>query len=103
VSGRFGDTIISGGENIAPDEVEAALEAYPGVLEAAVIGRAHASWGQSVTAIVVARAGSRLDVEQLLAHCRVALAPFKVPREIELREQPLPRTRSGKLQRAKLR
>ncbi|HEV2981671.1 MAG TPA: AMP-binding protein [Solirubrobacteraceae bacterium] len=103
VSGRLGDTIITGGENVAPAEVESALEAHPGVLEAAVIGRAHPGWGQAVTAIIVPRPGWRIDGEQLREHCRQALAPFKVPREIELRERPLPRTRSGKLQRGKLR
>jgi O-succinylbenzoic acid--CoA ligase len=102
VSGRLGDTIISGGENVAPAEVEAALESHPGVLEAAVIGRPHPGWGQAVTAIVVPRPGRRVDGEQLRDHCRAALAPFKVPRTIELRAQPLPRTRSGKLQRGKL-
>jgi o-succinylbenzoate---CoA ligase len=103
VSGRVGDTIISGGENVAPAEVESALEAHPGVLEAAVIGRDHPGWGQTVTAIVVPTPGWRVDGEQLREHCKGELAPFKVPREIELREQPLPRTRSGKLQRGKLR
>jgi O-succinylbenzoic acid--CoA ligase len=102
VSGRLGDTIISGGENVAPAEVESALEAHPGVLEAAVIGRAHPGWGQAVTAIVVARPGWRIDGEELREHCRNALVPFKVPREIELRDEPLPRTRSGKLQRGRL-
>ena len=88
---------------MAPAEVESALEAHPGVLEAAVIGRDDPGWGQAVTAIVVPRPGWPVDREQLREHCRAQLAPFKVPREIELREQPLPRTRSGKLQRGKLR
>jgi o-succinylbenzoate---CoA ligase len=103
VSGRLSDTIISGGENVAPAEVEAALEAHPGVLEAAVIARSDASWGESVTAVVVPRPGHRLDGEQLRAHCKSRLAPFKVPRQVVLREEPLPRTRSGKLLRRQLR
>jgi len=102
VGGRLADTIISGGENVAPAEVEAVLESHPDVLEAAVIGREHASWGQSVTAIVVAREGQAPAGEELRAHCALALAPYKVPRAVELRSAPLPRTRSGKLQRRKL-
>jgi O-succinylbenzoic acid--CoA ligase len=103
VTGRLSETIISGGENVAPAEVEAALEAHPDVLEAAVIARSDASWGEAVTAVVVARPGHELDGEQLRAHCKRRLAPFKVPREVVLREEPLPRTRSGKLLRRQLR
>jgi O-succinylbenzoic acid--CoA ligase len=102
VTGRQADTIISGGENVAPAEVEAVLESHPDVLEAAVIGRPDASWGQAVTAIVVARPGSTPDGEALRAHCARSLAPYKVPRQVVLHGAPLPRTRSGKLLRRKL-
>jgi O-succinylbenzoic acid--CoA ligase len=102
VSGRKADTIVSGGENVAPAEVEAVLEAHPGVLEAAVLGRPHERWGEAVTAIVVARPGAQLDREDLRAHCARALAPFKVPKELVLSGAPLPRTRSGKLLRREL-
>jgi O-succinylbenzoic acid--CoA ligase len=102
VSGRKADTIVSGGENVAPVEVEAVLEGHPGVLEAAVLGREHESWGEAVTAIVVARPGVVLDAEELRAHCARALAPFKVPKEFVLSAGPLPRTRSGKLLRREL-
>jgi o-succinylbenzoate---CoA ligase len=102
VSGRKADTIVSGGENVAPVEVEAVLEAHPGVLEAAVLGRAHESWGEAVTAIVVARPGVLLDADELRAHCAGTLAPFKVPKEFVLSGGPLPRTRSGKLLRREL-
>ena len=78
------------------------LEAHPDVLEAAVVGREDASWGQTVTAIVVARPGAALEGDALRAHCARSLAPYKVPREVVLRELPLPRTRSGKLMRRKL-
>ncbi|HXM86590.1 MAG TPA: acyl-CoA synthetase, partial [Solirubrobacteraceae bacterium] len=103
VSGRKADTIISGGENIAPSEVEAVLDAHPDVLEAAVIGLPDERWGESVTAIVVARDGRAPDEESLRAHCAAALAPYKVPKRVILREQTLPRTRSGKLLRRELR
>ena len=84
VTGRKADTIISGGENVAPAEVEAVLEAHPDVLEAAVIGRSDPQWGEAVTAIVVARPGL-VRGETLRAHCARALAPYKVPRRFVLR------------------
>jgi o-succinylbenzoate---CoA ligase len=103
VSGRKADTIVSGGENVAPAEVEAVLEAHPRVLEAAVLGRLDPQWGEAVTAIVVARAGEQLDVDELRAHCAGALAPYKVPKQFVAAKEPLPRTRSGKLLRRELR
>jgi len=102
VSARKADTIVSGGENVAPAEVEAVLEAYPQVLEAAVVGRPDERWGEAVTAWVVARPGAELDVAQLLAHCARRLAPYKVPKDVMLSDRPLPRTRSGKLLRREL-
>jgi len=103
VRGRKGDTIITGGENVAPAEVEAVLETHPGVLEAAVVGREDERWGERVTAIVVARAGHTLESEQLRAHCARSLAPYKVPHQIVLASEPLARTPSGKLLRGALR
>jgi O-succinylbenzoic acid--CoA ligase len=103
VTGRKADTIVSGGENVAPTEVEAVLEAHADVLEAAVIGLADEQWGEAVTAIVVTRPGTAPDGEQLRAHCAAALAPYKVPKRVVLRSDPLPRTRSGKLLRRELR
>jgi O-succinylbenzoic acid--CoA ligase len=103
VTGRQADTIVTGGENVAPGEVEAVLEAHPDVLEAAVVARADARWGEAVTAIVVGRPGRVLGGEELREHCARSLAPFKVPKRVLLREQSLPRTRSGKLLRRELR
>jgi len=111
VTGRKADTIVSGGENVAPSEVEAVLEAHPDVLEAAVVGRPDEQWGEAVTAIVVLRAANNGDaakieanpeIEALRAHCGAELAPYKVPKQILLRTDPLPRTRSGKLLRREL-
>jgi|HubBroStandDraft_6_1064221.scaffolds.fasta_scaffold80942_2 O-succinylbenzoic acid--CoA ligase len=102
VTGRKADTIVSGGENVAPSEVEAALEGYPGVLEAAVLGRADARWGEAVTALVVLRAGADVGEDALRAHCAARLAPYKVPKRVALVEGPLPRTPSGKLLRREL-
>ena len=103
VTGRKADTIVSGGENVAPSEVEAVLEAHPDVLEAAVVGLPDEQWGEAVTAIVVTRPGAVADSEALRAHCAVALASYKVPKRVLLRGEPLPRTRSGKLLRRELR
>ncbi len=102
VTGRKADTIVSGGENVAPAEVEAVLEAHVGVLEAAVLGRPDDRWGEAVTAIVVARPGARLDAEDLRRHCAATLASYKVPKQFVIASEPLPRTRSGKLLRREL-
>jgi O-succinylbenzoic acid--CoA ligase len=103
ITGRMADTIVSGGENVAPAEVEAVLESHPDVLEAAVLGRADPHWGEVVTAIVVLRPGRVLEGETLRAHCAHGLAPYKVPKQVVLAGEPLPRTRSGKLLRRELR
>ncbi|MHB8532035.1 MAG: class I adenylate-forming enzyme family protein [Solirubrobacteraceae bacterium] len=102
VVGRKADTIVSGGENVAPAEVEAVLEAHPAVLEAAVVGRADERWGEAVSAIVVAAPGAAPSDQELRAHCAASLAPYKVPKEFRLAAERLPRTPSGKLLRREL-
>jgi o-succinylbenzoate---CoA ligase len=102
VSGRKADTIVTGGENVAPSEVEAVLEAHPAVLEAAVLGREDPRWGEAVTAIVVLASGASVDEDVLREHCSRRLAPFKVPKRVQFSSAPLPRTRSGKLLRRDL-
>jgi O-succinylbenzoic acid--CoA ligase len=102
VSGRKADTIVSGGENVAPTEVEAVLEAHPEVIEAAVVGREDPQWGEAVTAIVVVAPGAGVGESALREHCSARLASFKVPKRMQLVSTPLPRTRSGKLLRRDL-
>jgi O-succinylbenzoic acid--CoA ligase len=102
VSGRKADTIVSGGENVAPAEVEAVLEAHPQVLEAGVFARASEEWGEAVAAWIVARPGAELDMAEVIAHCARQLAPYKVPKTCMVAARPLPRTRSGKLLRREL-
>ena len=102
VTGRKADTIVSGGENVAPAEVEAVLEAHPGVLEAAVLARPDARWGEAVAAIVVARPGAALDPDELRSHCARGLASFKVPKTFSIVSDQLPRTPSGKLLRREI-
>jgi O-succinylbenzoic acid--CoA ligase len=100
VTGRADDTIITGGENVHPAEVENVLAAHPGVREVCVIGLPDALWGQVVTAVVIPRA--ELDPATLAAHCAVHLSPFKRPRRFHLGAE-LPRLPSGKVDRAGLR
>jgi O-succinylbenzoic acid--CoA ligase len=102
VTGRRGDVIITGGENVSPAEVEAALAEHPDVAESAVFARPHPLWGEAVTALVVARPGAELRQATLRAHCLERLAGFKVPKAFELVAE-LPRTASGKVRRADLR
>jgi O-succinylbenzoic acid--CoA ligase len=100
IVGRKADTIVTGGENVAPAEVEAVLLAHPGVAEAGVFARPHPEWGEAVTAQVVAR--TAVDPEDLRRWCAERLAPYKVPKAVELVDS-LPRTASGKLLRRSLR
>jgi O-succinylbenzoic acid--CoA ligase len=99
VLGRKSDTIVSGGENVAPAEVEAVLLAHPAVAEAGVFARPHPEWGEAVTAKVVLR--HEATETELRAWTRERLAAFKVPKAIEVAER-LPRTASGKLLRREL-
>jgi O-succinylbenzoic acid--CoA ligase len=102
VLGRKADTIVTGGENVAPAEVEAVLEAHPAVMEAAVVGRPHEEWGEMVAAWIVADPGTTVDWDDLVAHCRAHLAPYKIPKQFDRTGDPLPRTASGKLIRREL-
>ena len=94
--GRRHELIISGGFNIYPREVEETLLAFPGVREAAVVGRPHATWGEVPIAYLVAEPA--LEPPALLAYCKSQLAAFKVPHEVRLLDA-LPRNALGKLQK----
>jgi O-succinylbenzoic acid--CoA ligase len=97
VTGRKSETIITGGENVSPAEVERVLAAHPGVEDAAVVGRPDPEWGEALVALVVGDVAE----DDLRAWCRERLAPFKVPKRVE-RVATLPRTPSGKLLRRAL-
>jgi O-succinylbenzoic acid--CoA ligase len=101
VTGRKADTIVSGGENVAPAEVEAVLLTHPAVADAGVHGRADAEWGEAVIATVVLYDGAETEPEELRAHVAAQLARFKVPKEVSFAAR-LPRTASGKLLRREL-
>ncbi len=99
VAGRKADTIVSGGENVAPAEVEAVLLEHPAVVEAGVFARPHPEWGEAVTARVVLR--SHATERELRDWVGERLARFKVPKAIEVADT-LPRTASGKLLRREM-
>jgi O-succinylbenzoic acid--CoA ligase len=102
VRDRRDGLIISGGENVYAGEVEDVLRAHPAVLDAGVTGAPDARWGQAVVATVALRDGAAASEDDLLAHCRDRLAPFKVPKRVRFAET-LPRTEGGKLLRRALR
>ncbi|MBA2545971.1 MAG: o-succinylbenzoate--CoA ligase [Solirubrobacterales bacterium] len=102
VEGRLDDVIVTGGENVAPAEVEEVLSAHPDVLEAAVIGRPDPDWQNAVVAVLVANGAAEPDRDSLRSWCSARLAPYKVPKRFELVAE-LPRTASGKLRRGELR
>lgn len=99
LAGRRGDMIIRGGENVSPEEVEAALFEHPGVVDAGVCGVADEEWGERIVATVVLADG--VDVTDVESHVRSALAPFKRPAEYHVVDA-LPRTSTGKLLRREL-
>jgi O-succinylbenzoic acid--CoA ligase len=96
VEGRIKDLIVTGGENVAPATVEAALTAHPAIADAAVAGVADPEWGEAVTAYVVER--RPVADYELLGFCRERLAGYQVPKAV-VRVDRLPRNAAGKLQR----
>jgi long-chain acyl-CoA synthetase len=98
---RAKDMIVTGGENVYCTEVEDVLFRHPAVLEAAVFGVPDAKWGESVHAVVVPRA--EVSPDELVRHCREAIAGYKVPKQIELRTEPLPKSGAGKVLKRELR
>jgi long-chain acyl-CoA synthetase len=98
---RAKDMIVSGGENIYSTEVEDALGSHPAVEEVAVFGVPDPRWGETVYAVVFSRMPAAAD--DLVAHCRGRIAGFKMPRCIELRTEPLPKSAAGKILKRELR
>jgi long-chain acyl-CoA synthetase len=98
---RAKDMIVTGGENVYSTEVEDVLYRHPAVLEAAVFGIPDERWGEAVHAVVVPR--SEVSEEELQAHCRAAIAAYKVPKRIVLQSEPLPKSGAGKLLKRELR
>ncbi len=95
---RKSNMIISGGENVYPSEVEAALGAHPAVQDVAVIGLPDEKWGERVHAVVILRDGATLGEADLLAWSKDRIAGYKRPRTCSfLREDDMPRTATGKI------
>jgi acyl-CoA synthetase (AMP-forming)/AMP-acid ligase II len=96
------DMIISGGVNIYPAEIEAALTEHPAVADVAVIGVPDDHWGESVKAVIELRPGASVTAEELLTFCDGRLADYKKPRSIDFVDE-LPRNPAGKLLKARIR
>jgi fatty-acyl-CoA synthase len=102
VKDRSKDIIISGGENISSIEIEEVLYRHPKVLEAAVVARPDATWGEHPCAFVTPRpAAGEMDAAEIIAFCRSHMAHFKAPRTVVF--GPLPKTSTGKIQKYLLR
>jgi acyl-CoA synthetase (AMP-forming)/AMP-acid ligase II len=99
---RVKDLIIRGGENIYPKEIEDVLYAHPAVLEAAVVGKPDAVFGEQPVAFVTLRPGHTAAPEDLMEHSRLSLARYKVPRAVYV-EQTLPKNALGKIAKPVLR
>jgi long-chain acyl-CoA synthetase len=99
---RKKDIIVVSGFKVFPNEIEDVVAMHPGVLEVAAIGVPDADSGEAVKIIVV-RKDPALTEDELIAHCRKNLTGYKVPRHVEFREQPLPKSNIGKVLRRLLR
>jgi acyl-CoA synthetase (AMP-forming)/AMP-acid ligase II len=102
ITDRIKDMIISGGENIYPAEIERVLAEHPQVQDVAVIGVPDERWGEVPKAVVVAKPGTTIDTEELLAWCRQQIASFKCPKTVDVVAE-LPRNPTGKILKKDLR
>ncbi|KZS58922.1 class I adenylate-forming enzyme family protein [Mycobacterium ostraviense] len=101
IGGRSDDTIIRGGENIAPAELEEVLIEHPQVRDVAVVGVEDPHWGQAIVAVVVPSAGADLDPEELRDHVRSSLRGSRTPDRVVFRDE-LPTTATGKVLRRQI-
>lgn len=96
VHDRKKNVIISGGENIYPAEIERVIAEFPGIAEAAVVGRPDPRWQEVAVAVVVPVPGARIDTDVLMGHLAANLARYKLPREVLVRDA-LPKNALGKI------
>ena len=99
---RLKDVIITGGENVYSPEVEEALRLHDGIQDAAVIGRPHPEWSETIVAVVVPVVGAELNLDEVRTFLSTRLAKYKIPRELIIRDS-LPRNPSGKITKHVLR
>ncbi len=100
---RVKDMIVTGGENVYSVEVENALSTHPAVAQVAVIGIPSAQWGEAVHAIVTLEPDATATPDELIAHCRLYIAGYKVPKSVEIRQEPLPLSGAMKVLKRDLR
>ena len=100
---RVKDMIVSGGENVYSAEVENAISTHPAVLQVAVIGIPHDTWGEQVHAIVVLKPGMGASEAEIIDHARAAIAGYKLPKAVEFRAEPLPLSGAMKVLKKDLR
>jgi fatty-acyl-CoA synthase len=101
IKDRSKDIIISGGENISTIEIEDVLYRHPAVLEAAVVAKPDARWGETPCAFVTLKLGAAAEAGDIIAFCRGHMAHYKAPRTVVF--GPLPKTSTGKIQKFVLR
>jgi acyl-CoA synthetase (AMP-forming)/AMP-acid ligase II len=99
---RKKDMIISGGENIFPNDIEEVIYSHPAVEMAAVVGAPDPKWGEIVVAAVTLKPGHSVDEAELIAHCKKFLSSFKIPKRIDFRDQ-MPMSSFGKILRRDVR
>lgn len=100
---RIKDMIVSGGENVFSAEVENAIMQLDSVAECAVIGVPDPKWGERVHAVIVPKAGAKIDADSIAPHCRMLIAGYKCPRSVDIRMDPLPKSAAGKILKTELR
>jgi len=100
---RKKDMIITGGENVYSVEVENVIASHPAVMEVAVIGVPHDSWGEAVKAIIALKPGVQTNERDLLDFCRGRIAGYKIPKSFDLQSDPLPKIGPGKIAKRRLR
>ena len=98
---RIKDVIITGGENVFPNEVEDVLYTHEAVNECAVVGWPHPEYGEAVNAFITLKPGKTIDEEALIRFCKERLARYKVPKKVHFVNE-LPKSPQGKILRREL-
>ena len=100
---RVKDMVVTGGENVFTTEVENALISHSSVQDVAVIGVPDDEWGEAVHGIVILVTGAKATEQELIEHCRSAIAGYKCPKTVEFRDEPMPLSGAGKVLKTELR